>query len=309
MKWLQPLFSALQGLGRSQKSLWALSFILVITFFVAKGANLLIAYRYLPLEFSPQSSLSYGTSDSSRSAGSAANIQTILSRNIFDSEARSRTASARGPAGDGPISPCSLPIELAGTMVFQNSKFSVALIRERNSKKAGYYGIGDSIMNARIHKIERFRVILENGTRLESLELKAAESKLAAALAPEPGPIVSEPSSGGFQEIGPNRFAIPQSEVDDVLNNFSKILTQARMVPNITADNKTDGFKVFQIRPGSIYEKLNMKDNDIIKRVNGQDLDSFEKATGLFTALRNEKTITIDLVRGGTRINYTYEIR
>ena len=60
---------------------------------------------------------------------------------------------------------------------------------------------------------------------------------------------------------------------------------------------------------GLFNEKLGMKDNDIIKRVNGQDLDSFEKATGLFTALRNEKTISIDLVRNGTRINYSYEIR
>jgi type II secretory pathway component PulC len=52
-----------------------------------------------------------------------------------------------------------------------------------------------------------------------------------------------------------------------------------------------------------------MKDNDIIKRVNGMDLDSFEKATGLFTALRSEKSISIDLVRNGQRISYTYEIR
>jgi general secretion pathway protein C len=81
------------------------------------------------------------------------------------------------------------------------------------------------------------------------------------------------------------------------------------MVPNLTPDNKTDGFKIFQIRPGSIFEKLGLKDQDIIMRVNSQDLDSFEKATGLFTALRNEKTISIDIVRGGSRLNYTYEIR
>jgi len=52
-----------------------------------------------------------------------------------------------------------------------------------------------------------------------------------------------------------------------------------------------------------------MKDGDIIKRVNGQELDSAEKSIGMFTALRSEKTISIDLVRNGQRINYTYEIR
>ena len=81
------------------------------------------------------------------------------------------------------------------------------------------------------------------------------------------------------------------------------------MVPNLTPENRTDGFRVFQIKPGSLFEKMGMKDQDVIKRVNGQDLDSFEKATGLFGALRNEKTISIDIVRNGARINYTYEIR
>jgi general secretion pathway protein C len=114
---------------------------------------------------------------------------------------------------------------------------------------------------------------------------------------------------GEIQEVSPTQKVIPQAVLDDVLNNFSKVLTQARMVPNITEDNKTDGFKIFQIKPDSIYEKLGLKDNDIIKRVNGQDLDNFEKATGLFTALRNEKTISIDVVRNGTRLNWIYEIR
>ena len=73
--------------------------------------------------------------------------------------------------------------------------------------------------------------------------------------------------------------------------------------------NKTDGFRIFQIKKDSIYEKLGLKDNDIIKRVNGQYLDSFEKATGLFSALRNENSLSIDIERDGTKLNLKYEIR
>lgn len=302
MRILNYLSGILQSFGRHQQTLWNLSFILVITFFLAKGINLYIAHRFLPLEFGrPAASSSVG----SRSSSPSVNVQTILSRNLFDSEIRSRPSGARA---DGPVSPSNLPVELLGTIVFTNSKFSVALIRERNSKKTQYYAIGDSLLAAHIQKIERFRVILENSGRLESLELKAAENKISGGslFAPEP---TKEDTNIPFEEVGPGKFIIPQGIVDDALNNFSKILTQARMVPNLTPDNKTDGFKVFQIKAGSIYEKLGMKDNDIIKRVNGLDLDSFEKATGLFTALRNEKTISIDLVRNGTRINYSYDIR
>jgi general secretion pathway protein C len=300
MRILNYLNPFLQSFARNQRRIWRFSTIVVITFFLAKAINLAIAYFYLPLEFAkPPSSF-----DAPKSTTPSVSIQAILSRNIFDSEVRSRPAGGRS---DGPISPSSLPVELLGTIVFKNSRFSVALIRERNSKKTQYYAIGDSLLSTRVHKIERFRVVLDNGGRLESLELKAAESKIAGANIFTPEPKVD--SNIPFEEIGPGKFIIPQSIVDDALNNFSKILTQARMVPNLTPDNKTDGFKVFQIKSGSIYEKLGMKENDIIKRVNGQDLDNFEKAAGLFTALRNEKTISIDLVRNGSRISYSYEIR
>ncbi|MDB5036876.1 MAG: ral secretion pathway protein GspC [Bacteriovoracaceae bacterium] len=304
MRLLNYLGNILQSLTRHQNTIWRLGFIVVITFFLAKSANLMIAHFYLPLEFG---SKPMSLSQEAPKSQAQVSIQSILSRNIFDSEVRNRSSSGREVVG-GPISPSSMPLELLGTIVFRNSKYSVALIQERSSKKTQYYGIGDSILAARIHKIERFRVILENGSHLESLELKAAENKISGSnLFQTEAPPVD--TNIPFEEVGPNKYIIPQGVVDDALGNFSKILTQARMVPNLTPDNKTDGFKVFQIRSGSIYEKLGMKDNDIIKRVNGQDLDSFEKATGLFTALRSEKTISIDLVRNGTRINYSYEIR
>jgi general secretion pathway protein C len=309
MKILAYLSQALNTVTRHQRSVWKYAFIIVITFFLAKALNLLIAHYKLPLELAQQAR---GLDSSeTRTNEKKADISKILSRNIFDSEAKSRFPATRGDVNTGQIVPSSLPLELMGTIVFQTARFSVALVRDRNSKSTQYYAIGDTVQSARVHKIERFRVILENGSRLESLELKAAESKLGgtASFKPFGQPEAQPGASAAFDELGPGRFAIPQRVVDDALNNFSQILTQARMVPNLTPDNKTDGFKVFQIKSGSIYEKLGMKDGDIIKRVNGAELDSFEKATGLFTALRNEKSISIDLVRNGQRINYTYEIR
>ncbi|MBN8555991.1 MAG: hypothetical protein J0L93_11140 [Deltaproteobacteria bacterium] len=289
-----------QNLSRHREFLWRLAFIVVISFFAAKLVNLIIAHKYLPLEL-PQKILSgTGSPGAEVSLDEQASAPAITSRNIFDSEARKRSVEKSTTHATGELVPSTLPLELLGTMVFRNEKFSVALIRDRNSQKSEYYSIGQNIQSATLVKIERFRVILDNGGRLETLELKAGQSSLtskptAAALAP-------------IEDNGTSKV-IPQAVIDDVLSNFGKVLTQARMIPNNTDDNKIDGFKIFQIKAESIYEKLGLKDNDIIKRVNGQDLDNFEKATGLLTALRNEKTISIDVVRNGTKVNYTYEIR
>lgn len=309
--WIKYLLGAMsflsnffQMIARYRDSLWRLAFIIVISLFAAKIVNTFIGYKYFPLEL-PQRAAGSGSSNFN-TAEQAVNIQQILSRNIFDSEARRRIAENRGSnLQTGQISPSTLSAELLGTMVFHRSRYSAALIRDRGTNRAEYYSIGQSLQGATIAKIERFRVIVDNNGRLESLDLKGAENKLEAKIKTS-GPAGSPAE---IQEVSPTQKVIPQSVLDDVLQNFSKVLTQARMIPNITDDNKTDGFKIFQIKADSIYEKLGLKDNDIIKRVNGQDLDNFEKATGLFTALRNEKTISIDIVRGGNKMSYTFDIR
>jgi general secretion pathway protein C len=301
------LTSLLQFVSRKQASLWLIALVGSIAFFTAKSVNLWLAYRYFPLDFTPASPGSVSPS----SLSPATDTRAILKRNIFDSAAATRVTES-APSLSGAITPSTLPLELMGTIVFENPRYSVALIKDRGSNQHAYYGVGESVSSARLRQVERFRVILENQGRLESLDLKAAASKLdlsplrpTTSAAPSP----SRSQVTDFEEIGPNRFLVPQSYLDEALQNFNVILTQARMVPNLTPDNRTDGFRVFAIKPDSIFEKMGMKDQDIIKRVNGQDMDSFEKATGLFGALRNEKTISIDIMRNGTRINYSYEIR
>jgi general secretion pathway protein C len=303
------LNNLLQQLSRRKSPLWRYTTILVVSFFVAKSFNLLVAYYYLPVKLPEPSKLARGRDLSPALPSSGTSIPSILSRNIFDSDANKKITERKVSAGDQ-IFPSTLSVELLGTIVFENTGFSVALIQERSKKTSDYYGIGDNLLSARIVKIERFKVIIENNDRLERLEVKAAQdtlkrfSDLNKKEAPQQKKFQSE-----LEEIGPNHYVIPQTIIDDTLKNFSKILTQARMVPNISSSNKTDGFRVFQIKAGSIYEKIGLKNNDIIKRVNGQYLDSFEKATGLFSALRNENSLSIDIERDGIKVNYKYEIR
>lgn len=297
MGWLTNF---LQWINRNQSLLWRLAFVLSMTFFSAKLLNRWVAFRYFPVEVE---SVTYSDRFSDLDFKDPSSyIPTIISRNVFNSERQNDTGRPR-VATDSELFPTSLAIELLGTVVFENSRFSVALIKDRSSNRADYFGLGEAIQGAMISKIERFRVILENNGRLEFVELKT-QSKLN--MAPQR---VIESSNQGLEEISDNRFAIPKAMIDDVMGRFDQVLTQARMVPNLTPENKTDGYRVFQIKPDSIYEKLGLQNNDIISRVNGTYLDSFEKATSLLTALRNEKTISLDIVRDGVRLSYTYEVR
>ena len=110
------------------------------------------------------------------------------------------------------------------------------------------------------------------------------------------GPALASKSS--YSVDGQN-YHIESTEVDSHLNNFANLLNQARMVPHFEK-GKHKGYKVKAIDKGSLYEKLGLRNNDIITEVNGEPLDSGEKVMSLFKQLRNEREFSVKVNRKGT---------
>jgi general secretion pathway protein C len=124
--------------------------------------------------------------------------------------------------------------------------------------------------------------------------------------------IVTVPSAGpsgpGVRKVTDNKWMVDQREMLASTENMSQILTQARALP-FMEQGKTVGFRISEIVPGSIYEKIGLQNGDVIQRVNAQDVDDPAKFFQLYQGLRTERNITIDLLRGGQRQTLNYEIR
>jgi general secretion pathway protein C len=80
------------------------------------------------------------------------------------------------------------------------------------------------------------------------------------------------------------------------------------MVPNFE-NGVVNGFKVFAIKSGSIFQELGLKNGDVIQRINGTEIDSVEKAIPMLQLLKTESAISIDLSRGGAKKTLSIEIR
>jgi general secretion pathway protein C len=112
----------------------------------------------------------------------------------------------------------------------------------------------------------------------------------------------------GVKRLANGKFAVDQKEVLASTQNMGQILTQARALP-YQENGKTVGFKITEIVPGSIYEKIGLQNGDIIQRVNSQDVDDPSKFFQLYQGLQNERSISIDLLRGGQAQTMNYEIQ
>jgi general secretion pathway protein C len=168
--------------------------------------------------------------------------------------------------------------------------------------------VGDGTL---LRRIEPERVCIWNETdhRMEYLAIDEPPEKGAAVAAVStPKPADKPPEdTADIKKVGENRYDIGQAEVDKQLGNLAELSTQARIVPAFEG-GKTIGFKLFSIRPGSLYSKIGLQNGDVITRINGYEMSSPEKGLEIYTKLKDSKQVTVDLKRRGKPQTLDYNI-
>ncbi len=124
-----------------------------------------------------------------------------------------------------------------------------------------------------------------------------------------------EEGSGGGGSGGSNTqssgdgsdFSVDEQELTQALENLPRLLSQARAVP-FFRNGKSIGMRLFAIRRGSMYEKLGLKNGDIVLSVNDNSLEDPAQALKLFEELKSERSIGVVVERNGSEKNLNYSI-
>ena len=114
--------------------------------------------------------------------------------------------------------------------------------------------------------------------------------------------------AAGVRRLSEGKWVVDQREVAASTENINQLLTQARALPYME-QGKTVGFRISEIVPGSLYEKIGLQNGDIIQKINAQEVDDPGKFFQMYQSLKEERNISIDLMRGGQRQTLNYEIR
>ncbi len=166
------------------------------------------------------------------------------------------------------------------------------------------YKMGDMVGPAEIVRIERNRVILDNAGRQEMLEVSFDVVSLASA-----GKRGGRSSAAkGIKKVSANRFILDRKEVDRLSGDMSQFMTQVRVVPNIVR-GKASGYKLMNIKKGSLVEAVGLENGDIIKEINGKPIDKPEAAFGAYQQLKDDGRFVIEIERKGKRETLSYDIR
>jgi type II secretory pathway component PulC len=110
------------------------------------------------------------------------------------------------------------------------------------------------------------------------------------------------------EQVSDTRWILDRNSVLANTRNLNRFLTQARAVPCMK-QGRTMGFRITSISPGSLYEKIGLRNGDVLLRVNVRNLDDPAKLFSLYQEMRSKRHISLLLSRNGQEQTFHYDIR
>lgn len=294
----------------------------------AKATNHVVEAKYLlgPAKATRPAVVRPTTPPKEESKTPAKDAEVVTNRNIFCSTCQppkpvEAPTSAAAPPSDPNNPPITtLPLLLVATSVASDSKFSAATITNTSEGKSGMFYTDDPIPGGGpIVRIGSQHVDFRNNGagRVERLMLDGATPppQVASTAAPAAVTTPTGPDGefaaavdAGVKKIDDTHYEIDRALVDKALGDPTIVARAARIVPSIK-DGKPNGFKLYAIRPNSVFAKLGLQNGDTLHAINGFDMTSPDKALEVYTKVKSASNLSINVTRRGKPQQMEYTIR
>jgi len=265
--------------------------------------------------FSPRSS-------ASRTQPRVRDVRAVVQRNVFCSTceplARDQEVVGAPTTPGGPI-PTPLALALVATMVGGDPASAHALVREKSSGRFRILRPGDGLDGGRVvASIHTRRVLLRRGQRQEYLALDRLQTARAVAARRRPRQNPARPRGRprsaaasllpGVRRAGPGRWEIRPSVIRKLTQNPGLLRGSARVSVQLRHGRQI-GFRIHRMPNGGIYQGLGLRNEDVIRSVNGRPLTSPDRALEAYAKLRKATRIVLGITRGGRALRHEYVVR
>lgn len=237
--------------------------------------------------------LTGSSADSTVSTKYSGDYSAIVSKNVFGSLAAATSARPT----TAPIKPVAVTkLVLIGTFV-SDGEAPFAIIEDDKKKAQDVFMLNESIFDQAILKsIAADKVEIERNGQIETLVIDDAPAR------------TSDAGIGAGVVAEGDTVVVDEAEVDRALENLPLLLTQARAVPYFK-EGRSVGLRMFAIKSGSLFEKIGLKNGDILKSINGNSLGDITQAMKLFETLKQQRNIGVVVERDRQDREFKYQIR
>jgi general secretion pathway protein C len=184
---------------------------------------------------------------------------------------------------------------------------SLAFIEDLSARKQETYREGDRVKQVLVKRILRQSVVINTGKQDEILTMEEPEEGPAKPGAPGPTARYQPSRPPAARPPGSSSTSLPREDVEASLSDLNQLMQQVRVRPYMEA-NKPAGFQVTDIKPGSIFAKMGLRNGDVIQKINDEGISSPEQAIELYQSLMEGGGIALEIKRGQKSETINYEV-
>ena len=237
----------------------------------------------------------------------------IIKRNIFNVSGKlpeeEKKKTDRKVSKPNEIKKTDLPLKIIGIIYSGVPTSGIVVIEQKKEKKRDSFNVGDILIgDAKLAEIHPKKIIIDRGTYKEFLELPPlivkrssrnivkAKTDKKSRYATDPPP--DEYREEGFERVG-NEIKLSSEFKQKLLStDFNKVLQDVKAVPYFEG-NELQGYRMTKLKEGSIYQKMGLQANDIVREINGFVLDDASQVLNYLRSLQKEKDFEVEILRSG----------
>jgi general secretion pathway protein C len=224
--------------------------------------------------------------------------QPIFTRNLFDLPQQKATPTPQ--VEPIKLKQTSLKLKLFGTVACEGGQ-PCAVIADAQEKKQALYMQGDFVGKAQIKTIFREKVVLTIDGQDEILTIEKARA--AKTRARPAAPIKRQASV----PRPPTSIKVKRSQIRESAQNLGNLLREIQARP-FFLDGKQVGISINRIKPDSVFQKLGLRNGDVITGVEGHDIRSMRDGLNLLNKLDSTSNVRLNIQRRGVPETIEYKV-
>jgi general secretion pathway protein C len=241
-----------------------------------------IFYRVVALQMTPGKTAAAGPAAAAAAFAQkqpAESYRSIAERNLFMTTLKAipdkSTPGAYLPSEE------YTAFDLKGTIAVDPLQ-GYAIVEEKGKGKQKLYRVGEMIGSAKLVRVTRNTAVLQSGGRELIMKVKETpEGSLMGKSSPLPGGI-----------------SLSRQDVTRSLGDLKSLMSQAVVRPNLV-DGVQKGFVISNIMPGSLYQKLGLRNGDVVMDVNSKRLESADDILQMVNTMQTGGSVSVNLLRNG----------
>ena len=229
----------------------------------------------------------------------------IVEKDIFGSSASleaNKLMQVDNTAGTTSSGDEELGIALLGT-VAGSPEISRAIVKDLKTNVLNIYKTGDTIVSASLESIEKDGIVLLHEGQRKKIDLRIKESGKQETVIPE-----ITMAKNATQQFEDQPASKSNPTFADKLRYAASMIPKADVKPHII-DGQVEGLRVTGLEDIQGAEDLGLKNGDVIRTVNGQRLDSKQKAYQISKKVRSQTAMDIELMRDNNIKEFSFSLR